>query len=119
MGQQLSFEDVVKLDVVHTMRSLASLEEHCMRCGQPMGNAILVTDMHGFSKDQVSWAAARAMATLFDNRNKIMPECVAHVLVVRAPPAFVAAWNIFNMMLDENTREKMQVAGRSGDQSMN
>jgi len=117
--QQLSFDDIMKLDIVHCMRSLASLEEYSMRSGLPMGNAILVMDMHGFSKDQVSWSAARAMAQLVDNRNKMMPACISTILCIRAPPAFVAGWNLFNKMLDPGVREKVQVVGRSKDQSIN
>jgi len=117
--QRLSFDDIQKLDAVHIMRSLALLEEHSMRSGLPMGNAILVMDMHGFGKEQISWSAARAMAKLVGNRNNIMPECASHILLVRAPPPFVAAWNLFSYMLDEHTREKVQVAGRFKDQSIN
>jgi len=115
---QLSFDDVMKLDIVHTMRSLAALEEYSMQSGHPMGNAILVLDFHGFSRDKVSVSAARAFATLIDNRNKIMPECISRIIVVRAPPTFVAAWNIISVMLDANICEKVQVAGRSKDKSI-
>jgi len=116
---QVGLEDFIKLDIVHTLRSLAAVEEFSMRTGQPLGNAILVQDLDGFSGDQVTVPVARALATLVDNRNKIMPECILRILIIRAPPAFVAAWSMFSAMLDANTREKIQLAGRSKDKSIN
>jgi hypothetical protein len=107
----MPWEEIEKLDIVHCMRSLAALEEDSLRTGHPIGNGIIVQDCHGFGWGSISFKAAKALSILIQNRNQIMPECLSRILIVRAPAAWIHAWNCFKYLLDPGVVDKVRVAG--------
>jgi hypothetical protein len=106
----LPWEDILKLDVVHCLRSLAALEEDSVATGVALGVGILVQDVHGFGWDQCTFSSAKALSQLVQQRSLLMPEALGKILVVRAPSAWVYAWNSFKYLLDPGIREKVKVA---------
>jgi len=109
----MPWEHIEKIDIVHCMRSLAALEEDCLRTGMPMGGGLLVIDCQGFTWDQGTMRAAKGLSALVEIRSKIMPECISKVFLVNAPAALVYAWGMCKYVFDRGVAEKVQVAGRA------
>jgi len=106
----MPFDVLQKLDIVHSMRCLAGLEEDALRQKQPLKPAIVIVDLEGFGFDQVSLAGARTFAKLVEGRNCLLCEVTGKILVIRAPPAFAKAWQLCKNLLDAGTVEKVEVA---------
>eukprot|EP00929_Paragymnodinium_shiwhaense_P000127 TRINITY_DN10035_c0_g1_i1.p1 TRINITY_DN10035_c0_g1~~TRINITY_DN10035_c0_g1_i1.p1 ORF type:complete len:493 (+),score=104.22 TRINITY_DN10035_c0_g1_i1:102-1580(+) len=104
------FEAWLKVDQTHCMRCMAALEEDALRRGTPFKSAIFIIDVKGFGMEDVDFTAARMITKLADNRNMLMPECVARMIIIRAPKPFARAWGLFSHMLDPGTKSKAFVA---------
>eukprot|EP00931_Biecheleriopsis_adriatica_P074733 TRINITY_DN48738_c0_g1_i1.p1 TRINITY_DN48738_c0_g1~~TRINITY_DN48738_c0_g1_i1.p1 ORF type:complete len:435 (+),score=91.23 TRINITY_DN48738_c0_g1_i1:47-1306(+) len=109
LAQSIPFELLLKLDIVHCERSIAALEEDCLRRGVPLQGVIVVMDLDGFGFDQVQFSAARTLSKLVESRTLLLTEITGKALVVRAPPAAARAWSLFSNLLDPGTAAKVEV----------
>jgi len=114
----LTSDQLLKLDIVHSQRCIAALEEDAMRRAVPLKPILIVMDLEGFGWDQVNFKAARSIAALVESRCMTLTEITGKVLVVNAPQAFTRAWSLFKHLLDEGTRAKVEVVARENTYQM-
>lgn len=116
--ENVDWETLVKIDIVHCQRAIAALEEDAVRRQSPLGDFLLIVDLDGFGWDQVQLSAARKLAQIVESRNNLMTETIGVILVVNAPPAAVKAWGMLKSMLDKPTADKVQMATRDDSSAL-
>mmetsp|Transcript_110515 Transcript_110515/g.276731 ORF Transcript_110515/g.276731 Transcript_110515/m.276731 type:complete len:433 (-) Transcript_110515:108-1406(-) len=114
----LGLEMLKKTDLVHCMRMHAALEEDALRRGVPLSGCIVVFDLAGLGRDQISLSMASTLVKLVEARDLLLPELVDRILIVNASPVFARAWNMFSYFLPPATRTKVQMASAAGTKDL-
>jgi hypothetical protein len=113
LTDQLPFEDLLKLDILHSCRSLAAVEDDAIRRGMPLIPVIVVMDLQGFGPDQIKFGAMRKLAQLVESRSLLLTEVTGKIIAVNAPPAAAKAWALLKHLLDPGTAAKVEVVAKA------
>merc|ERR1712060_512220 len=88
-----------KMEIVHTLRTLAGCEEDAARRGVPFNGVTLIEDLDGISWSKFKLTSLKTLGKLFMCRMYLAPKTGKRVLVINAPRGFATTWNAFKHYL--------------------
>lgn len=108
------YEVLQKMDIVHCLRTLSGCEEDALRRGEAFVNATLVQDLEGISWSRFKPSSLKTLGKLLKTRMYLVPRTGRRVLIVNAPPAFVRVWStIKNLVVHPSTAQLIEIVGKA------
>lgn len=97
--EKVPIEILLKIEIVHCLRTLAGVEEDSVRRGVPFAAAILISDLDGVGWNHFKPSVVRVIRQLFTLRHYLVPQTCKQVLVINAPALFVRVANSLKEVL--------------------
>jgi hypothetical protein len=107
------FDFLQRLDIVHITRTLAAIEEDAHRRWVPFEGLILIEDLDGLCWRHLQPKILKTQLKLFEGRKLLLAGCTKRILIINAPSIFVKWWSFLqSFLLYPETAAQIQVADK-------